>query len=45
MVRSRLFREDDLFRKKIVGLAFTALKMELDADTRNEIENLKKAYS
>jgi contact-dependent growth inhibition (CDI) system CdiI-like immunity protein len=43
VMRSRQFREDDSFRKKIVELAVAALKMELDANTRNEIENLVKA--
>ena len=38
---SRQFRENEEFQKKIIQCAQAALKHELDAQTRHEIENIK----
>ena len=37
VMRSRSFRSDEAFRKKIIELAVGALEAELDAETRREI--------
>ena len=42
-LRSRQFREDQEFRKKIVQCADAVLAHELDSQTRHEIESLKNA--
>jgi hypothetical protein len=43
VMRSEQFRSDRGFREKIVEKAEEALKEELDSQTRDEIENLKRA--
>jgi len=43
VMRSRAFRQDEEFWKKIVLLADAALRQELDSDTKLEIESLRTA--
>jgi hypothetical protein len=42
-MRSKPFREDSAFRQKILEHAKSALKQDLDSETRHEIEKLENS--